>query len=384
MPAEAATARLASIRPNPDTDRDLAFWHLAAGEAALARYRRTRAAPLALEAVDQLEAAARHASAEWLLEVRVRALRLRGRAYGLLGKGDAAALHWAHAHELEEVLVARQISDDVRLHLLHDVSDEHDERVRLAAEAVAGSDPDADPGAAAAAVAGIVVAMEAARGAAILGSVAPGLAPTLRALPGPGPGEQAAAWAWLRGVADGLAPEEAVWILHATPDRVHHGVVGRTMARHGVFAARRADLADDLEALRGCYDERLLVLPEVRAAFGGIVGRIGASAGLGRWPRSSRRRSRGWSWWPAGSCRTFPWRRCRFPPGGPRAGRSSRSGRASPCRICRASRYGPCWATGLGRTGARGRWSSTPCPSGRRPPRVAGLCWSARRRRRRT
>jgi hypothetical protein len=130
---------------------------------------------------------------------------------------------------------------------------------------------------AAAAVAAAIVAMESARGAAILGRIAPGQADVLRWLPASG--DEAGAWRWLRGIADSTAPDEAIWILHARPDRVHHGIIGRNLAHHIDVLADRGELEEAVRALRELCNEVLLQLPQGRADFSRIVERLGTGIG---------------------------------------------------------------------------------------------------------
>jgi len=285
---EQARAELDAISELAASDRDGAYWHLASGEASIAAFKRRKTEVDLHDAVRDLTAASEYAAPDPLLDVRIRALRLLGEAFELLKQPEQASQRWAVAHALEEDLVARQISDEVRATLLEDIPTEHDERIRVAAElAVAG------PGGASAitAVAATIVAMESARGAAILGRIAPDAEGSLRRLPAPGDG--AAAWEWLRAIADATARDEAIWIMHARPGRVHHGIVGRGLVHHVDLPADRGKLEKLVKALRKECNEFRLGQPEGRAAVSRLIEQLGAEIGvetvLGLMPRRVKR-----------------------------------------------------------------------------------------------
>ncbi|WP_239340196.1 CHAT domain-containing protein [Frankia sp. CiP3] len=240
-------------------DRDRALWFLAAGELNLVRYRQGRQRRVLQEAVEQLGTAVECASPNWLTEVRVRALRLLGEAYYRQAEHGRAVALWAQAQHLEEQIAGRQISDAVRVNMLQAVPNEHDERIRLAAEAIAENEQGA------AAVAALVVALEAARGAAILGRILPTEAALTRDLPPPG--NHDLAWRWVRMTADRLPRAQVVWMMHATPDRVHHAVIGWNLLHHIAVDCRREELAEAVDELMASWNENVLESDVGRAAF---------------------------------------------------------------------------------------------------------------------
>ncbi|WP_194897088.1 CHAT domain-containing protein [Catenulispora pinisilvae] len=283
-----ARADLDAVRELAASDRERAYWHLVSGEVAVAAVKRRKGEGHFAETVADLVAASELAEANQLLEVRIRALRLLGEAYELMKLPDLASERWAAAHALEEDLVARQLSDEVRATLLEDIPNEHDERIRVAAE-LARSGPGGAH--AAAAVAATIVAMESARGAAILGRVAPDAERQLRRLPPPTDG--AAAWAWLRTIADATRRDEAVWIMHARPHRVHHGIVGRDLVHHVDVPADRSKLEKLVKELRKQCNEIRLSQPEGRAQVCRLIDQLAAEIGvetvLGLVPRRVKR-----------------------------------------------------------------------------------------------
>ena len=269
-----ARAELDAIRALAVSERDRTHWHVASGEVWIAAFKRRKGQADLDEAVWDLSAACDYAVADQLLEVRIRALRLLGEAFELRREPDQASDRWARAHALEEELVARQVSDEVRATLLEDIPTEHDERVRVAAELAVSGPGDAS---AVTGIASAIVAMESARGAAILGRIAPDAQTTLRRLPPAGDG--AAAWEWLRGIADATARDEAIWIMHARPDRVHHGIIGRGLVHHVDLPADRRELEKLVKALRRECNEYRLGQAAGRAQVSRLIERLGAAIG---------------------------------------------------------------------------------------------------------
>lgn len=165
-----AEQNIRELGPRVKRDHEIALWHLAQGELALAR-----GFPQA--AVHHLRTAADRATEPWLVEIRVRARRLLGEAHaqhaqtharaGEQALADAAdrraAEHWTDAHDLEEQVARCQVTDATRVRMLHAVPNEYDQRIRVATAALGQRGAEA--------AAPVVVAMEAARGAAILGRI---------------------------------------------------------------------------------------------------------------------------------------------------------------------------------------------------------------------
>jgi hypothetical protein len=102
---------LVDLRPQADTNRDEATWHLAAGELELARHRISGERHALEIAIDHLGRAADLAEDPALIEIRIPALRRLGRAYARRAAGSRAAWCWGEAHRLEEHVASRQITD---------------------------------------------------------------------------------------------------------------------------------------------------------------------------------------------------------------------------------------------------------------------------------
>lgn len=248
---------LVDVRPLADTDRDEATWHLAVGELELARHRISGALSALETAIDHLGRAADLAEDPALIEIRIPALRRLGRAYARHADSSRAAWCWGEAHRLEEHVAARQITDDVRIGMLLAAPDEHDERIRAATEAKAASGAQA--------AAGIVVAMEAARGATVLGGILPHGTNLIRDLPQLG--DLDGGWRWLRGIARYLPRSQVVWLLHATPDHVHHAIIGRELLHHLCVPLSRARLEAAVNDLISCWDPEFLEASVVGGDF---------------------------------------------------------------------------------------------------------------------
>jgi tetratricopeptide (TPR) repeat protein len=255
---------IVELRPRAKLDHEVAAWHLAAGELELAQGDVT-------EAVAHLRAAADHASPAWLVEVRIRALRLLGRAHYQLSAGDRAAVCWAEAHRLEEQIAWRQPTDAVRIRMLHAVPDEHDERVRAAAAELQQRGPEA--------AAAVVVAMEAARGAAILGRILPNNAALARDLPSPN--DQRGAWQWVKRMADGFPRSQVAWLLHSTPDHVHHAVIGRDLLYHASIPCVRDELESAINWLTACWEHPAFLEASVKwGEFDEFLAKLASRIGL--------------------------------------------------------------------------------------------------------
>ncbi len=270
---EEAESRLDELHPLAHTDRDIATWQLAAGELKLSRPELSESHPCTQAAVGHLTEAVTRASAAALVEVRVCALRSLGHAFDRLDADERAAECWAEAHRLEEHIAGRQISDEVRVGMLQAVPGEHDERIRAAAQKLNDRGPEA--------TAAIVVAMEAARGATILGRILPDEAGLARDLPRPS--DLNGAWRWVSDVADRLPPAQAVWIIHSTPDRVHHALVGRGLLYYKCVPSGRKKLTAAVDALMACWssDESLeasIKGGEFNASLKEIAAQVGIDA----------------------------------------------------------------------------------------------------------
>ena len=243
-----AESLLADLHSRARTDRDISTWHLAAGELELARHEESGEPSFLRKAAGHLGTAADRAAPAALAEVRVLALRLLGRACARLGTDERAAEYWAEAHRIEERIAKRQITDAVRVGMLEAAPDEHDERIRAAAKALDKRGPEA--------AAAVVVAMEAARGATILDRILPENAGLARDLPRPS--DLAGAWRWVDGITRDLPRSQVVWIMHATPDRVYHAVIGRGLLHHASAPLDIRKLTHTIDTLKGYWTPTLL------------------------------------------------------------------------------------------------------------------------------
>lgn len=178
---------------------DTALWHLTTAELAYAKGNLDEAIHHFQEAVSRTD----HA------ELKALALRKLGDACADTGDEDAAVGHWDDAHRVEEEITDLQESPAIKLQMLRAARDEHDGRVLAAVRRVAREGGKALPG--------LVVAVEAARGATMLDE--PRDLPRFTDLPG--------AKRWLRSTIRHLPRDQVVWMMHATPDQLHHVIIGR-------------------------------------------------------------------------------------------------------------------------------------------------------------
>lgn len=160
-----------------------ALWHLTKAELAYANGQFDQASPHFREA-----ARTNHAALKAL------ALRKLGDTCADTGDADQATQYWTAARHVEEVITHHQ---DAELRLLSAAGDEHDHRVLAAVRRVRREGRKA--------LAGLVVAIETT----------------------PGCTDLAAARRWLGRTTRHLPRDQVVWMMHPTPDQIHHVIVGR-------------------------------------------------------------------------------------------------------------------------------------------------------------
>lgn len=219
------------------------LWHLTAAELAHAR-------GLLEQAAGHFEVASRSDHPE----LKALALRKLGDTFADAGDEDRAARHWAASHRIEQDITDHRDSPSVKLRMLRAPADEHDGRVLAAARRVRRDG--------AKALAGLVVAVEAARSATVLAEP--------RELPGFG--DLPAARRWLRATTRHLPRDQVVWMVHVTPDQVHHLLVGRKTT-HLTTDVHVADLTDTIRRLKAWkprYDPA--VLGALLVELAGLIG----------------------------------------------------------------------------------------------------------------
>ncbi|WP_165967975.1 CHAT domain-containing protein [Saccharopolyspora elongata] len=256
---EAEQLLLTEQAPPEPAGWHVAEWHLAAGEIAFATAKLDHDPATAAQAVRHFQESAETQDAP--VVDRISALRRTGDAHDLLRELDAAhreehlagsAAAWAEAHGLEEGLAAKQEDDENRIRMLLANPTEFDKRVEAADRAIERGEEYA--------VAAAVIAMEAARGSAILPRILPGEEPPVRDLPGTG--DLAGAWRWIRRAVRGLPRKQLIWMLHATPDGVHHAFIWRSgpfglHVRHTLVSGEpgrtKIGLANAIDELKDCW-----------------------------------------------------------------------------------------------------------------------------------
>ncbi|WP_314174763.1 CHAT domain-containing protein [Streptomyces winkii] len=334
----AAEQIIVGVRDRADSEHECAVWHLAAGELELKLAQADRDGPDGpddrdgrggeaagvRDAMVHLELAIDRAERCSRIEVRVQALRLLGRAYyhrssrpadgstsearstsadGSLSGGNSTSADgstpdgdlsrarecWNEARRLEEGITALQETDKVRREMSLTIADTTDEWIASAVAAgrhLSGAN----------ATAALLVAMEAARGASILAEILPGASGSVRALPRPGDHDGARAWAGeiaLR-LPHSRTGSQAVWLMHAGTDHIHHAVLSWDECFRVSVPCRRDLLKKAIDEFAGCWSsEEILELSLENDDFGqslDTVARLmGVAQVLGRLPEHVRR-----------------------------------------------------------------------------------------------
>ncbi len=204
-------------------DGNSALWHLTAAELAYANGQLDRAVQYFRQAVSRTD----HA------ELKALALRKLGDTYADAGDEDTAAHHWAEAHHIDENIAHYQDSPS-----LPAARDERDGRVLAAARRTTRDGRKS--------LAGLVVALEAA---------IPGECRDL-----PRFTDLREAKSWLSTMTRHLSRDQVVWMMHATPDQLHHVIIGRRVV-HVTTDVHISTLAKTVEELRAWtprYDPAVL------------------------------------------------------------------------------------------------------------------------------
>ncbi|MFD9703288.1 TIR domain-containing protein [Lentzea sp. NPDC059081] len=196
-----------------------ALWHLTAAEIA--------------HAEDQFDEAAHHfheaATRSNHAELKALALRKLGDACADAGEEDEAARYWRESRRVEQGTADQQ--NGPKLKMLRAAPDERDGRVLAAVRRVEREGRKALPG--------LVVAVEAAKNAKIL--TAPRNLPRFTDLP--------AARRWLARTTRNLPRDQVVWMMHATPDELHHVIIGRDVT-HLTTDVHISDLTETVRRLK--------------------------------------------------------------------------------------------------------------------------------------
>ncbi|GHH46601.1 TIR domain-containing protein [Lentzea cavernae] len=233
------------------------LWHLTAAELAFALGRLDQAVP-------HFEVASRSGHPE----LTALALRELGDTFADAGQEDLAAQHWAESHRIEDTITDHRDSPSVKLRMLRAAPGVQDGRVRAAARRVHREGDKA--------LAGLVVAVEAARGTSIL--------PEPRELPSFT--DLRAARRWLASATRHLPKDQVVWMMHATPDRLHHLIIGRRTA-HVTTDVHIGDLTDTIRRIKAWkpkYDKAIL-----GALLGELAGLIALDEVVGALPSKATR-----------------------------------------------------------------------------------------------
>lgn len=280
---------LARLRDQWPDNRGRLSWLLAAGEWEFASHRSTPSDPDRLaRAIDHCGEVVRGAGTRPLAELKAAALNRLGHALHESGEADGGLLCWHEADRLRVHIAAQQDTDDGRRHMLMVRPTERDERIKAAVTRLrAGPAKPEEPEWAAA----VVVALEAARGPTILNAIEPGIKDLARDLPAPP--DLAGAQRWLSEKTHSLHRSQAVWMMHAAAEEVHHAIVHRDGVAYASAPARALDVEDAVDALMALCDPRTIdksiddrAFEPALAAIGDL---IGVAAIVARIPRKIER-----------------------------------------------------------------------------------------------
>jgi hypothetical protein len=246
-------------RLHPDANgppRLVALWSLAAGELEIETATIStglEAQAHAEQALDYLANAADLAFDASLPEIYVQAVQTRGQVYhDLLNDLDSATRSWAQAERAQERIAGRQETDLARIRFLEARPTVHDRLIEAAAKRAAPEraavEREVAAGAPADLIAAVIVAIEAARASAVLKFIVPPTASTLRDLPLPN--DRQACWDWYRRISRQIPRDMAVWLIHATPNHVYHGLIGDEILSWTSVPAERSHLSSAVDDLR--------------------------------------------------------------------------------------------------------------------------------------
>lgn len=259
-----AEAQLLQLRPEANTPRFAAYWSLVAGELEFAiglAAGLSQVTDQARQALAHLQRAAEIAEESSLLEVYSQAIHLIGQVhYYLRDDIEQASEYWFKASQADETIAHRQETDQARIRYLEVLQTRHDElidataakaglfREEITSEIEAGPAERSIPKGEL--LASVIVALETARGAAILSKIFPS-GTKMRHLPSPNQPEECLRW--YAQISKRLPKDLAIWIMHDTSGRLHHGIAGKNLLHWANVEIDRYELNEKIETLKDCW-----------------------------------------------------------------------------------------------------------------------------------
>lgn len=234
---------LNQLRKNANGLRLGAMWMLVAGELefALSMDEQTQY-PLGhgKQSVAQLHRAAKLAHEASLPNVLIQSNRLLGRVYEHIFQDlERANYYWSRAARTEELFAQRQETDRARIRLLEAAPTEFDELIDATASKVTVSRVEL--------IAPVIAAIESARGAAILSQIRPADAKRMRDVPLASNAIECVEW--VEKTRRRLPRNMAIWLLHATPTFLHHGLIAKNFLHWECVSIDRHQLSNMIEEL---------------------------------------------------------------------------------------------------------------------------------------
>lgn len=243
-----AEEQLRQLRPEAVSNRFAAYWALVAGELefSLGTLKEDEQGQShAQEAINHLTLANNLAWEGSLPQVYSQTIRLLGKVHAYL-KNDltTASKFWASGNRTDELFAHRQETDQARIRYLEALPTQYDELINVAADQAKRTGRVEG-------VAGVLASLEASRGATILSSILPSDAQRFREIPKFN--DSSACWEWYTNITAELPRNQAIWLLHSSPDKLHHGIVGYGIIHWVSTNVDRQSLSNSIEKLKECW-----------------------------------------------------------------------------------------------------------------------------------
>jgi len=227
-----AEKNLHSIHPKSIDIPEAAYWYIAAAEISFIRGLNACDAKASMpighakKAIEHLQKSLEIAEKLQLSEIRGYVYRMIGNIQAYLYKNPSLARkYWAKANIHENNIASLQISDETRVVYQESVPTYHDQIINITADQIILNS--AKTGVVnGKQIASVVAAIEAARSQTFLELIS---SPDLQAeeYHVPQADNDEACWKWYVNLAQNIPEDMVLWLLHATPQRIFHGIVCR-------------------------------------------------------------------------------------------------------------------------------------------------------------
>ena len=238
---------LRSIQMQAVGSSNTVYWSMAAAELAFVRglnamdKEQSKVAKYGREALNLLQKALDFSQSLHVVELPGYILRLAGHVQAYLLRDHAAARdHWAKANSYENFITDQQLSDEARVHYRESVPTQHDEIIMITADQAASATESGRI--LGEQIASVIAAIETARSLTLLKLVQQPDELFVRHLPLPE--DHRACWNWYADLAGNIPDDTALWLLHATPNRIYHGILSRRSLAWLDYPANKHELSN--------------------------------------------------------------------------------------------------------------------------------------------